>query len=116
MNNLTPSFFDFFRYTSLTDRRQKQLAEEKKVDVRLYSCYTKCPCDVFEYLMKSRELNRALTKKVHDASLLDTSSAYESTLTVVDNAQSISQGNPIEMCNRIRGRTAYMNEILKMKD
>jgi hypothetical protein len=115
MSNLKPAFFDLFRYTSLTDRRDAQLDEEKNIDGRLYTCYTHCPCDTFEYVMKTREMNRMLSKKVHNASILDTPSTYEKSLSVQDDVLDVPQDHAESMCNRLRHLNAFMNRCLKEK-
>lgn len=106
-------FETIMKYTSLSERRNIQLEKEAQLDNRLFDCYQECPYDVFQYLMKARELNRTMSKRIYDSSLIDSPALYTEQMDIVDSVQNIDQGSVLGACVQLRSRIVYANEFIK---
>lgn len=101
-----PFFKKIFNYTNLSERRQKQLNNEKNIDEQLWSSFKKCPTVTFEYVMKSREFNRDNFKRIYNSSMYNTPSLYSDHMNDIDSIQDF---NDKEICSELRNKINIIN-------
>lgn len=96
-------------YLNLTTKRLKQLENEKNLDYLLLYSYQHCPTTVFEYFLKSRELNRTFALDIYTSSLFRYPDKIKNNLEIVDRLYQKHYTNcPRKLCNNLQ---SLINEI-----
>lgn len=104
-------FFGLRKYISLSSRRQEQLERQKTVDSKLYNSFTACPHDIFEYIMKMRELNRLTSTNMYKASVCDIPTLYSRQIDTINSLQTFVFTD--DVCVQARKHVDKINGILR---
>jgi len=104
MDSIKDFFNSVMDYTHLSDRRNQQLVEEKKLDEKLYRCYEECPHDVFSYVMKTRDLNRTMSTRIYEGAVHQSPVRYKEYMDAVDDAQDIRAEHARDICKQLRSK------------
>lgn len=91
----------FLKLTDLKQRRLSQLQKEEKIDECLLQSYYNCPGLMFEYLLKSREINRKYAKDLYSSSFFSYPEKIDKNLSIIDNLHSKYEINQWTICSRI---------------
>jgi hypothetical protein len=75
-----------FNIQELGERRLEQLEKEQNLDKNLLTAYQHCPNLVFNYLMKTRELNRKFSREIYNSSIFEYSDKLSKNLDIIDSA------------------------------
>ena len=74
----------FFELEKLAQKRLNQLKQEEQLDIDLKEKCKECPRLVLEFMFKSRELNRKLTRETLRAPCLDYPEKVEKAISTID--------------------------------
>lgn len=86
----------------LSQRRLKQIEKEQKFDLCLKDSYMQCPTLVFQYLLKTRELNRKYAQETYSATVLEYPEKAEKNLSIIDKMyQKYSTECPKKICQQL---------------
>ena len=86
----------------LGQRRLEQMEREKDLDGCLQEAYGKCPGLVFQYLMKTRELNRKYAKETYSSTVFEYPEKTEKNLDIIDKMYAkYSVDCPRKICNQL---------------
>ena len=96
----------------LSKRRIEQLEKERIFDEYLNESYKKCPSLVFQYLMKSRELNRKYSRETYIVSVFDYPEKVEKNLDIVDKTyQKYFNDCPVKICEQLPNLLEDLNSL-----
>lgn len=112
MNDIKSFFNTVCSFNTLSDRRNKQLEAEKDLDKKLLETYKKCPCDTFNYVLKTRELNRVMSTRIYTSSFHQTPKLYSEHMDAIDCIQTITGTESTELCQELRRKTKIIDGIL----
>ena len=100
------NYFDKIRkllnVQELGKRRLEQMEKEKKLDSYLQEANNECPDLVFQYLMKTREINRKYAKETYSATVFEYPDKAIQNLDMVDKMYSkYSIDCPRKICSQL---------------
>lgn len=101
-------------YLNLTTKRLKQLENEKTLDYLLLYSYNYCPTTVFQYFLKSRELNRKCAQDIYTSSLFSYPEKIKNNLEIVDRLyQKYYTDCPHKLCDNLQSLIAEIDSLTK---
>jgi hypothetical protein len=113
MNDIKSFFNSVLSFTTLSERRNTQLIAEKDLDKKLLESYKECPCDTFNYVLKTRELNRVMSERIYTSSIHQSPQRYIEHMDAIDNIQTVKGTETVELCQELRDKTEIIDKILK---
>lgn len=101
-------------YLNITTKRLKQLENEKNLDYLLLYSYQHCPTTVFQYFIKSRELNRKCSIDIYTSSLFRYPDKIKNNLEIVDRLyQKYNTNCPLKLCNNLQSLIGEIDSLTK---
>lgn len=97
----------------LGKRRLEQLEKERNLDNCLTEAYRQCPSLVFQYLMKTRDVNRKYAKETYSATVFEYPDKAIQNLDMVDKMYAkYSIDCPRKICSQLPELLKDLDELL----
>lgn len=101
-----------FNIQELGRRRLEQLDKEQNLDSCLKVAYKECPALVFQYVLKTRELNRKYSREIYSSTIFEYSDKAEKNLDIIDGMYAkYSIDCPRKICKQLPELLKELEEL-----